>query len=110
MAKLTMKNQAGKSAASIELSDDYFGMTPNKAVMHQVVVAQLAHRRAGTQKTKGRAEVSGGGKKPFAEGGVVTEPTLAVVGESGPEIIAPATAQVNAIMKPRYRHEERIAA
>ncbi|NBX12824.1 MAG: 50S ribosomal protein L4, partial [Acidimicrobiia bacterium] len=43
MAKLTMKNQSGKSAASIELPDDYFGMTPNKAVMHQVVVAQLAH-------------------------------------------------------------------
>jgi large subunit ribosomal protein L4 len=37
--------------------------------MHQVVVAQLAHRRAGTQKTKGRAEVSGGGKKPFSQKG-----------------------------------------
>lgn len=69
MAKLTMKNQAGKSAASIELPDDVFGLTPNKAVMHQVVVAQLAHRRAGTQKTKGRAEVSGGGKKPFSQKG-----------------------------------------
>ncbi|MFM7525416.1 MAG: 50S ribosomal protein L4 [Actinomycetota bacterium] len=69
MAKLTMKNQAGKNAASIELSDDYFGLTPNKAVMHQVVVAQLAHRRAGTQSTKGRAQVSGGGKKPFSQKG-----------------------------------------
>jgi len=69
MAKLTMKNQAGKKAASIELSDDYFGLTPNKAVMHQVVVAQLAHRRAGTQSTKGRAQVSGGGKKPFSQKG-----------------------------------------
>lgn len=69
MAKLTMKNQAGKNAASIELPDDVFGLTPNKAVMHQVVVAQLAHRRAGTQKTKGRAEVSGGGKKPFSQKG-----------------------------------------
>ncbi|MFM7900112.1 MAG: 50S ribosomal protein L4 [Actinomycetota bacterium] len=69
MAKLTMKNQAGKNAASIELSDDYFGLTPNKAVMHQVVVAQLAQRRAGTQSTKGRAQVSGGGKKPFSQKG-----------------------------------------
>ena len=69
MAKLTMKNQAGKNAASIDLPDDVFGLTPNKAVMHQVVVAQLAHRRAGTQKTKGRAEVSGGGKKPFSQKG-----------------------------------------
>lgn len=69
MAKLTMKNHAGKNAASIDLPDDVFGLTPNKAVMHQVVVAQLAHRRAGTQKTKGRAEVSGGGKKPFSQKG-----------------------------------------
>ncbi|MFZ9192376.1 MAG: 50S ribosomal protein L4 [Ilumatobacteraceae bacterium] len=69
MAKLTMKNPAGKNAASIELSDDFFGVVPNVAVMHQVVVAQLAHRRAGTQSTKRRAEVSGGGKKPFSQKG-----------------------------------------
>ena len=69
MAKLTMKNAAGKNAASIELPDEMFGVAPNKAVMHQVVVAQLAHRRAGTQKTKGRAEVRGGGKKPFSQKG-----------------------------------------
>ena len=69
MAKLTMKNPAGKNGASVELSDDFFGIVPNVAVMHQVVVAQLAHRRAGTQSTKGRAEVSGGGKKPFSQKG-----------------------------------------
>ena len=69
MTKLTMKNPSGKSAASVELPDELFGVEPNKAVMHQVVVAQLAHRRAGTQKTKGRAEVSGGGKKPFSQKG-----------------------------------------
>ena len=69
MAKLTMKNSAGKNAASIDLPDEMFAVAPNKAVMHQVVVAQLAHRRAGTQKTKGRAEVSGGGKKPFSQKG-----------------------------------------
>jgi len=69
MARLTMKNQAGKNGASIELSDDYFGLTPNKAVMHQVVIAQLAHRRAGTQSTKGRAQVRGGGRKPFSQKG-----------------------------------------
>lgn len=69
MAKLTMKNPAGKSAASIELPEEFFGVKPNQAVMHQVVLAQLAHRRAGTQKTKGRAEVRGGGKKPFSQKG-----------------------------------------
>ena len=69
MAKLTMKNASGKSASSVELPDDLFGIVPNIAVMHQVVTAQLAHRRAGTQSTKGRAEVSGGGKKPFSQKG-----------------------------------------
>ena len=69
MAKLTMKNTSGKSASSVELPDDFFGIVPNIAVMHQVVTAQLAHRRAGTQSTKGRAEVSGGGKKPFSQKG-----------------------------------------
>ena len=46
-----------------------FGITPNIPVMHQVVVAQLAHRRSGTQSTKTRAEVRGGGKKPFKQKG-----------------------------------------
>jgi len=69
MAKLTMKNASGKSASSVELPDDFFGIVPNIAVMHQVVTAQLAHRRAGTQSTKTRSEVSGGGKKPFKQKG-----------------------------------------
>lgn len=69
MAKLMMKNPSGKSASSVELPDDVFGIVPNVAVMHQVVVAQLAHRRAGTQSTKGRAQVRGGGSKPFSQKG-----------------------------------------
>lgn len=69
MAQITMKNISGKDGASVSLADDVFGVTPNVAVMHQVVTAQLAHRRAGTQKTKGRSEVSGGGSKPFSQKG-----------------------------------------
>ena len=69
MAQITMKNISGKDAAAVSLPDDVFGVTPNVAVMHQVVTAQLAHRRAGTQKTKGRSEVSGGGTKPFSQKG-----------------------------------------
>lgn len=69
MAKLTMKNATGKNAASIELPDAMFDIVPNVSVMHQVVHAQLAHRRAGTQKTKSRSEVRGGGKKPFSQKG-----------------------------------------
>jgi large subunit ribosomal protein L4 len=69
MAKIEMKNADGKKAASIEVADSVFGITPNIPVMHQVVVAQLAHRRSGTQSTKTRSEVRGGGKKPFKQKG-----------------------------------------
>jgi len=69
MAKIEMKNAAGKKAASVEVADAVFGITPNIPVLHQVVVAQLAHRRSGTQSTKTRSEVRGGGKKPFKQKG-----------------------------------------
>ena len=62
-------NAKAGDAVSIELDPNMFGVQPNVPVMHQVVVAQLAHRRAGTQSTKTRAEVSGGGKKPFKQKG-----------------------------------------
>ena len=63
---------AEKSApktGSMQLPDEYFGIEPNVSVMHQVVVAQLAHRRSGTQSTKTRSEVRGGGRKPFGQKG-----------------------------------------
>lgn len=69
MASVTMKTSGGKDAGSLELDADVFGIQPNVPVMHQVVTAQLAARRAGTQSTKTRAEVSGGGKKPFKQKG-----------------------------------------
>jgi len=69
MPSVKLKNQTGKDVGSLDLSDDDFGRQPNVPVMHQVVTAQLAHRRAGTQSTKTRAEVSGGGKKPFRQKG-----------------------------------------
>jgi len=69
MPSVTIKNQAGKEVGNLSLSDDDFGRQPNVPVMHQVVTAQLAHRRAGTQSTKTRGEVSGGGKKPFKQKG-----------------------------------------
>lgn len=69
MPSISVKNQAGKDVGSVALSDADFGRQPNVPVMHQVVTAQLAQRRAGTQSTKTRAEVSGGGKKPFKQKG-----------------------------------------
>jgi large subunit ribosomal protein L4 len=69
MTSITLKTVAGKDAGSMDLAAEIFGVQPNVPVMHQVVTAQLAHRRAGTQSTKTRAEVSGGGKKPFRQKG-----------------------------------------
>ncbi len=70
MATITVKNPSGNtSSATAELADDIFGIEPNVPVMHQVVTAQLAARRAGTQSTKTRAEVRGGGAKPWRQKG-----------------------------------------
>ena len=59
----------GETSGTVELDEAVFGIQPNVPVMHQVVTAQLAAARAGTQSTKTRAEVSGGGKKPFKQKG-----------------------------------------
>jgi large subunit ribosomal protein L4 len=59
----------GSVSGSVTLDDAVFAIVPNVAVMHQVVTAQLAAARSGTQSTKTRAEVSGGGKKPFRQKG-----------------------------------------
>ncbi len=69
MSTVTLKTRDGKDAGSLELDATVFGVQPNVPVMHQVVTAQLAARRSGTQSTKTRAEVSGGGKKPFKQKG-----------------------------------------
>jgi large subunit ribosomal protein L4 len=69
MASLTLKNASGKDAGSVDLDDAIFGLEPNVPLMHQVVTAQLASRRAGTQSAKTRAEVRGGGRKPYAQKG-----------------------------------------
>lgn len=69
MSTVTVKTPSGADAGSVELDADTFGIQPNVPVMHQVVTAQLAHRRAGTQSTKTRAEVRGGGRKPYKQKG-----------------------------------------
>lgn len=69
MSSVTVKTPSGTDAGSIELDAETFGVQPNVPVMHQVVTAQLAHRRSGTQSTKTRAEVSGGGRKPYKQKG-----------------------------------------
>ena len=69
MSKLSVLDMAGKKAGSIELNDSIFGIEPNMSAMHLVVVGYLANQRQGTQSTKTRSEVSGGGKKPWRQKG-----------------------------------------
>lgn len=63
------KTAPAKTGSTASLPAEYFGIEPNVSVMHQVVTAQLAHRRSGTQSTKTRSEVRGGGIKPFGQKG-----------------------------------------
>ena len=69
MTTVALQTVAGKANGSLTLDAELFGIQPNVPVMHQVVTAQLAARRSGTQSTKTRAEVRGGGKKPFKQKG-----------------------------------------
>ena len=67
--KFDVLDMNGKKVSDIELSDAVFGLTPNEKVMHAAVVNFLANQRQGTQSTKTRSEVSGGGRKPWREKG-----------------------------------------
>lgn len=62
-------NKDGQVSGQVELTDDIFAAEPNENAMHMAIVIHLAHQRQGTHKTKGRAEVSGGGKKPWRQKG-----------------------------------------
>ena len=69
MSKVDIKKSDGAKSGTIELDENIFGIEPNVAVMHQVVTAQLAAKRSGTHSTKTRAEVRGGGAKPWKQKG-----------------------------------------
>jgi large subunit ribosomal protein L4 len=69
MPSTTVYNMAGEAVEQLELSEQVFGVTPNVAVLHQVVTAQLVNRRQGNASTKTRSEVAGGGKKPYKQKG-----------------------------------------
>ncbi|MGN0401829.1 MAG: 50S ribosomal protein L4 [Acetatifactor sp.] len=69
MAKVSVYNMEGKEVGTIELSDAVFGVEVNEHLVHMAVVQQLANNRQGTQKAKTRAEVSGGGRKPWRQKG-----------------------------------------
>lgn len=69
MPNINIVDMAGKAVGEIALSDAIFGIEPNNAVMHAVVVNYLANQRQGTQSTLTRTEVSGGGRKPWKQKG-----------------------------------------
>jgi large subunit ribosomal protein L4 len=69
MPTVDVRSTSGSSLGTIRLDDSVFGVSPNVPVMHQVVTAQLAAARSGSQSTKTRAEVSGGGSKPWRQKG-----------------------------------------
>tara|TARA_B100001142_G_scaffold316227_1_gene355726 strand:+ start:120 stop:776 length:657 start_codon:yes stop_codon:yes gene_type:complete len=69
MLAVDVRDLTGSKTGTIDLDPKTFGLDPNVAVMHQVVTAQLAARRSGTQSTKTRAEVRGGGAKPWRQKG-----------------------------------------
>ena len=69
MPKLDVIDMKGKKVSDLELADSIFGIEPNEAIVHSVLVNYLANQRQGTQSTKTRAEVRGGGKKPWRQKG-----------------------------------------
>ena len=69
MPKVDVYDMKGKKVSDIELAENVFGIEPNEAIVHSVLVNYLANQRQGTQSTKTRAEVSGGGRKPWRQKG-----------------------------------------
>lgn len=69
MANVSVYNMEGNEVGTLELNDAVFGVDVNEHLVHMAVVSQLANKRQGTQKAKTRAEVSGGGRKPWKQKG-----------------------------------------
>ena len=69
MPKVSVYNVEGKKVSDIDLKEEIFGIEPNEAIIHSVLVNYLANQRQGTQSTKTRAEVRGGGRKPWRQKG-----------------------------------------
>ena len=69
MPKIDVYNIEGKKVSTLELNDNVFGIKPNEAVVHSALVNYMANQRQGTASTKTRAEVSGGGRKPWKQKG-----------------------------------------
>ena len=69
MLTIDVYNVEGKKVSTVDLKDEIFGIEPNEAIVHSVLINFLANQRQGTQSTKTRSEVSGGGRKPWRQKG-----------------------------------------
>ena len=69
MKKVELLNLKGEKVKDININEEIFGITPNKAVLHDAIILTMASLRQGTHKTKNRSEVSGGGRKPWRQKG-----------------------------------------
>ena len=69
MPSIDVYNIEGKKVSTVELKEEIFGIEPNEAIVHSVLINFLANQRQGTQSTKTRSEVSGGGRKPWRQKG-----------------------------------------
>ena len=74
MPTIDVYNIEGKKVSTVDLKDEIFGIEPNEAVVHSVLINFLANQRQGTQSTKTRSEVSGGGRKPWRQKGTGRAP------------------------------------
>ena len=69
MPTIDVYNVEGKKVSTVDLKEEIFGIEPNEAIVHSVLINFLANQRQGTQSTKTRSEVSGGGRKPWRQKG-----------------------------------------
>ena len=76
MPKVDVYNMQGKKVSDVELSEAVFGIEPNENIVHSALVNYLANQRQGTQSTKTRAEVSGGGRKPWRQKGTARQGSI----------------------------------
>ena len=92
MAQFNVVDMNGKKVSTVELSDAVFGITPNEKAVHIAVVNFLANQRQGTQNTKIRMEVSGGGKKPWRQKGTGHALPVLLSGRTAVWLWAPSPA------------------
>ena len=103
MSTIKVLNMAGAEVGTVELSDGIFGIEPNMPVVHEVVKNHLANCRQGTQSALTRAEVSGGGKKPWRQKGTGQGSTRAPQWTHGGIVFAPKPRSYSYVLNKKVK-------